>query len=312
MKPRVCAVILDYFGAEKTKQSSLSLRGQDIETVYILDNSGSNEASEALQCVINELSDAAIEFRIKLLIAGQNLGFAKGVNFVLTHDRRCKAPHDYYLLLNNDAIAGPGLVVNMLAQFEKDSTVVLVAPRIVSADPGREFGIWYHRYSGLLLSHPGLGRFHYFTGFCLLFSKDLVTETGIFDESFFMYGEDVELGWRLTSQGKKMVCATDAFVKHDLGPSVDRDTLFYEYHMVRSHLRLGLRTYLRVAEVPIIILAKYATLACRAAVRSFRYGAMTPFVAFLLASFPLRVKNVRNSFDRNAMLDQTHLPPGTR
>ena len=310
MKPRVCAVILDYFGAEKTKQSALSLLGQDLETVYILDNSGSDDASAALERVIGDLSSAVTGFKIRVLTAGQNLGFAKGVNFVLTHDRQCETPHDYYLLLNNDAVAGPDLVVNMLAELEKDSTVALVAPRIVSNDPGREFGIWYHRYFGLLLSRPGLGRFHYFTGCCLLFSKDLVAETGIFDESFFMYGEDVELGWRLTGRGKKMVCANNASVQHGLGPSVNRGSFFYEYHMVRSHLRLSLRTYLLVAEVPIVILAKYTALACRAVIRSIRYGTITPFVAFFLASFPLRVKEVRNSFDRNAMLDQKYPPPG--
>jgi len=212
MKPRVCAVILDYFGAGKTRQSTLSLLGQGLETVYILDNSGSDHASADLQRLIGEVTDAATGFKIKILTAGQNLGFAKGVNFVLTYDRQCEAPHDYYLLLNNDAVAGPDLVAHMLAEFEKDSTVALVAPRIVSNDPGREFGIWYHRYFGLLLSRPGPGRFHYFTGCCLLFPRDLVTETGIFDESFFMYGEDVELGWRLTRLGKKTVRAQDAFV----------------------------------------------------------------------------------------------------
>src|SRR6185503_5402278 len=166
------------------------------------------------------------------------------------------------------------------------------------------------RYFGLLLSRPGMGRFHYFTGCCLLFPKDLVTETGVFDESFFMYGEDVELSWRLTGQRKKMVCAKNTSVQHGLGPSVNRDSFFYEYHMVRSHLRLSLRTYFRFAEVPIVIVAKFSALACRAAIRSLRYGAITPFVAFLLALFPLRVKEVRNSSDSNTLLDQKYLPPG--
>jgi hypothetical protein len=303
MKLRVCAVILDYFGAEKTKHSTLSLLGQDLETIYILDNSGSYNASAALQRVISELSDAATGVKIKILTAGQNLGFAKGVNFVLTYDRQSEAPHDYYLLLNNDAVAGPELVARMLAEFEKDASVALVAPRIVSDDPGREFGIWYHRYFGLLLSRPRRGRFHYFTGCCLLFPKDLVTDTGIFDESFFMYGEDVELGWRLTRQGKKMVCANDVCVRHDLGPSVTRNSFFYEYHMARSHLRLSFRTRLRAAELPILLIAKFTALACRAAIRSLRYGTITPFAAFLLALFPLRVEEVSNS-DRNTMVEQ--------
>lgn len=286
MKPRVCAVILDYFGAEKTKQSTLSLLGQDLETVYILDNSGSDDASAALQRVIGELSDAATGLKIKILTAGQNLGFARGVNFVLKYDRLSETPHDYYLLLNNDAVAGPDLLAKMLAEFEKDSTVALVAPRIVCNDPGREFGIWYHRYFGLLLSRPGLGRFHYFTGCCLLFPKDLAADTGIFDESFFMYGEDTELGWRLLRQANSTICATDVFVEHEYGPSVDRSSFFYEYHMVRCHLLLSVRTWIHPAEVPLMIVTKYLSLIYRAAIRSLRNRNATPLLALLAATIP--------------------------
>jgi N-acetylglucosaminyl-diphospho-decaprenol L-rhamnosyltransferase len=303
MKPRVCAVILDYFGADKTKQSVLSLVGQGLETIYVLDNSGSDSASATLRQTFAELAEANTGFQIKFLSAGKNIGFARGVNFVLAHDRRSESPHDYYLLLNNDAVAGPDLVVKMLAEFEKDSAVALVAPRIVCNDPKREFGIWYHRYFGLLLSHSGLGRFHYFTGCCLLLPRPLVTETGIFDESFFMYGEDVELGWRLTRQGKKMVCADNVYVRHDLGPSVNRSSFFYEYHMVRSHLRLSFTTRGRAVELPILLLAKCTALACRAAIRSLRYRAITPFTALFMALFPLRIEEVNDLPEKNTTFD---------
>ena len=62
-----------------------------------------------------------------------------------------------------------------------------------------------------------------------------------------MYGEDTELGFRLTCQRKKTVCATDAYVKHDYGPSVARSSFFYEYHMARGHLLLSLKTSLHPA-----------------------------------------------------------------
>jgi N-acetylglucosaminyl-diphospho-decaprenol L-rhamnosyltransferase len=298
MNQRVCAIVLDYFGADKTKQSVLSLVGQDLETVYILDNSGSDSASANLRHTFAELTEANTGFKIKSLTAGKNLGFGRGINFVLAHDRRSESPHDYYLLLNNDAVAGPGLVATMLGEFQKDPAVALVAPRILSEDPAREFGIWYHRYFGLLLPRAGQGRFHYFTGCCLLFRKDLVTDSGIFDESFFMYGEDVELGWRLNRQGKKMICATGAFVKHELGPSASRTGLFYEYHMARSHLLLSLKTRFHSAELPVLLLGKYTGLSCRAAIRCFRYRALTPLAGFLLAWFPLRMKEVPNWVER--------------
>ena len=49
MTERICAIILDYFGAEKTQQCVQSLVGQGLTTVYILDNSGSESAAEKLR-----------------------------------------------------------------------------------------------------------------------------------------------------------------------------------------------------------------------------------------------------------------------
>ena len=88
----------------------------------------------------------------------------------------------------------------------------MVAPRIVSSDPAREFGIWYHRYFGLY-RRRGLGRFHHFTGCCLLLRKDLLTASGMFDEAFFMYGEDIELGGALLAREKKW-CVKNVFIEH--------------------------------------------------------------------------------------------------
>lgn len=286
----VCAIVLDYRGAEKTGKCLLSLVGQGIRTAYVLDNSEAESSSAELRETVGRVQSTPPDFSIEILCAGKNLGFGRGVNFVLHHDRRSQSPHDYYLLLNNDAVAGPGLVTSMMAKFNKEPDVALVAPRILSDDPGREYGIWYQRYFGLLLSRPGRGRFHYFTGCCLLLAKDSVAISGIFDEAFFMYGEDAELGWRMTRQGKKMLCATDVFVRHDLGPSVQRTSFFYEYHMVRGHLLLSLKTCLHPAEIPFSVIAKSTALACRAVIRCLRYRALTPFVAYLLAWFPLRMK----------------------
>lgn len=286
----VCAIVLDYRGAKKTEKCLLSLVGQGIRTAYILDNSEAKSFSAELRAAVERVRSTQPGFSIEILSADSNLGFGRGVNFVLRHDRRSKSPHDYYLLLNNDAIAGPGLVRGLLSALAQEPQAVLAAPRVVSSDPRREYGIWYHRYLGLLLSRPGRFRFHYFTGCCLLFPRALVDETGIFDEAFFMYGEDAELGWRLLRQDKKTVCAKDVYVEHEYGPSVNRGSFFYEYHMVRGHLLLSLKTRLNPADFPISVIAMSAAVACRAVVRCLRRRALTPLIASFLAWLPLRVR----------------------
>jgi N-acetylglucosaminyl-diphospho-decaprenol L-rhamnosyltransferase len=282
----VCAIVLDYFGAEKTKQCLASLINQGLTSVYILDNSASAAAAARLRKVIEDLVITGLDYKTQILSAGKNLGFGRGVNFVLAHDIHSESPHDYYLLLNNDAVAGPGLVSGLRSALENEPQAVLAAPRVVSSQHGREYGIWYHRYLGLLLSRPGQFRFHYFTGCCLLIPRHLVGETGLFDEAFFMYGEDTELGWRLLRQPKSTICATDVFVEHEYGPSVDRSSFFYECHMARCHLLLSLRTWIHPAEVPLLIVTKYLSLIFRAVTRSLRNRSATPLLALLAATVP--------------------------
>ena len=286
-KEAVCAIILDYRAAKKTRQCLESLANQGIKTVYILDNSGQESASAELRQTVDHILHSGPDYDIAILSAGKNLGFGKGVNFVLSYDKDSKSPHDYYLLLNNDALAGPSLVTGLIAALKQDPEVALVAPKILSHDAGREHGIWYHRYLGLLLSRPGRFRFHYLTGCCLLFSKELVGETGLFDEEFFMYGEDAELGWRLTRRGRKSLCVPNVYVRHDLGPSVDRTSFFYEYHMVRSHFLLTLKTWVHPSEIPLMLLAKSLSLACRAVIRCFRQRSSVPLAACFLSWFPM-------------------------
>jgi N-acetylglucosaminyl-diphospho-decaprenol L-rhamnosyltransferase len=288
--PTVCAIVLDYYGAEITQKCLISLIGQGLKTIYVLDNSRKGEAAATLHKALDQVRARDPDFEIKVISAGSNLGFGKGVNFVVDHDRQAHISHDYYLLLNNDAVAGPGLVVGLLETLKHEPDAVLVAPRVVSSDSSeREHGVWYHRYLGLLYSRPGRFRFHYFTGCCLLFSRRLVADRSLFDEAFFMYGEDTELGFRLACQGKKTVCATDAYVKHDYGPSVARSSFFYEYHMARSHLLLSMKTSVHPLEIPLLVMAKLLGLSARAAVRCFRYRSLTPPLSLLVAWLPLRV-----------------------
>ena len=119
VEERVCAIILDYFGADKTEQSLLSLAGQGLRTVYVLDNSDSESATAKLRKAVAHVTTTDPGFAIKILSAGKNLGFGRGVNYALANDRQSQSPHDFYLLLNNDAIAGPGLVSGLLLALKK-------------------------------------------------------------------------------------------------------------------------------------------------------------------------------------------------
>jgi len=291
--PSVCAIVLDYYGAEITKKCLISLIGQGLRTAYVLDNSQKGEAAAALGKAVDHVRAQGPDFEINVITPGANLGFGKGVNFVIAHDQRTQSPHDYYLLLNNDAVAGPGLVDGLRLALEGEPRAVLAAPKVVSRNGEREQGIWYHRYWGLLCSRPGPLRFHYFTGCCLLLPRHFVTEGQLFDEAFFMYGEDAELGFRLAHDGHKTIYADSVLVEHEYGPSVERSSFFYEYHMNRCHLLLSLKTWRHRAEIPLLLATKYLALWFRAAARSLRHRSLTPLLALSMASLPISASRIQ-------------------
>ena len=104
-----------------------------------------------------------------------------------------------------------------------------------------------------------------------------------------MYGEDAELGFRSSRRGEIMICAENVFVEHEYGPSVDRSSFFYEYHMARGHLLLSWKTRNTWFETPFLVIAKGLGLFCRAVVRSYRARNYVPLQALFAAGVSRRV-----------------------
>jgi GT2 family glycosyltransferase len=106
---------------------------------------------------------------------------------------------------------------------------------------------------------------------------------GLFDEDFFMYGEDTLLGWRLACAGKKPISVGGALVCHDSAGSSRRGQWFYEYHMARAHVLLAMKTFRHPIEMPLLLTSKGIGLCLRAVWRSLRFGNLVPLKAFFMA-----------------------------
>ena len=143
-------------------------------------------------------------------------------------------------------------------------------------------GYWYHRFSGLIFSHTAIGTFPYLTGCCLLVDRRIVDE-GLFDEDFFMYGEDVELSWRLRLSGWETACVSQARVLHEGTGSSHHGGLFYEHHVARGHLLLAKKLAKHRWEVPCLYLGSLLTLSARAVLRAIRFQSFVPISAWIKA-----------------------------
>ncbi len=279
---RICVVILDYRGSGKTEGCLRSLVGQGVATVVIVDNSADRVASQSLATMVERVRAQGVDFALQVIETTANLGFARGVNLALSTDEVGGHPHDAYLLINNDAQATSGLVQHLIAELEGDNAADMVAPLIGSGRDQKQKMMWYNRYLGVQTSRPLPFSFPYLSGCCLLFRRDILEHGRLFDESFFMYGEDAHLGWRLHLKDKKIHCVENTTVCHVGRGSSREGSLFYEYHMVRAHLLLSMKTWESPLEIPLMLICKLLFLVVRALVRSTRSRSLIPAIALFL------------------------------
>lgn len=288
-EPRVSAVVLNYFGADKTKCCVASLLGQKLAALFVVDNSASDEETARLRTVLDELA-AASSFPIHLRVNERNLGFGLAINKVIRECKESGQRSDYYLALNNDARASENLLPELLKTMRSDPRIVLVSPRIIQGGLSLE-SRWYYRFLGHVSDFPNPHlAVPFLSGSCFLVDGRITDSGELFDEDFFMYGEDVWLSWHVMRLGYRLACATSTSIEHEGSASSKHGGLFYEYHSARGHILLGLKMVRHPIEVPALIVGRIFYLAARALFRSIRFRSINPLWAYLMAWFPIEVR----------------------
>lgn len=274
----ICAIVLNYFGAADTLECLGSLLQDSVlRQIVVVENSASDEERARIKSGVGEKE----WFRI--LCPERNLGFAGGVNHALSI--LGVDAYDAFLLINNDTIVPTG-TVRLLEERLIEGGFGFVAPSIyqypeISSVWSR--GSQYNRYAGLVTNHrlsvlPG--NLYYLTGCCLLIRSGVLKKIGLFDESFFMYGEDVEFCYRAARHGLKYGVVPEAKIFHKGSRSSQNNSLFYEYHLNRAHLLLCERLARTSAEARLCGLSKMAVISLRAFWRVFRSGNLNSLRGF--------------------------------
>jgi N-acetylglucosaminyl-diphospho-decaprenol L-rhamnosyltransferase len=278
--PTICAIILDYFGSSKTIACLTSLIDQGLDAVMVVDNSGDRQANMQLQEALAEFCEREVPFMIHQIVNPQNLGYAAGVNNALRWLEE-NQPYRYYLLINNDAEATPGMLPELLKFMRENDRTALTAP-VIDIGHKQLTGYWYHRFSGLMFSHHVIGTFPYLSGCCLLVDRRIIGD-GLFDEDFFMYGEDVALCWRLRLSGWDTACVSQAIVLHEGTGSSRQGGFFCEYHLVRGHILLARKLARHRWGIPFLYFGRLLTISARAIVRAIRFRSLVPITASIIA-----------------------------
>jgi GT2 family glycosyltransferase len=146
---------------------------------------------------------------------------------------------DYILLLNNDTLVPPGALDGLVDYAEAHADVGVVGPKLVLADGTldkacrRSFPtpeVAFYRLVGLSALFPRSRRFGRYNlsylnpdataevdavvGACMLLRASVVREVGLLDETFFMYGEDLDWAYRIKQYGWRVMYYPAVTVLH--------------------------------------------------------------------------------------------------
>ena len=243
-QPLISVVIVNWNGKHLLTECLDSLRAQDVEDVeVVLVDNGSDDGSAAF---VREFYPA-----VKLISLPENRGFAGGNNAGIG-----AAQGKYIALLNNDTRADPAWLANLLREAEAAPPEVgMWAGKILSYDnPGIIDNV------GLLLYPDGLGRGKgrlekdrgqydlpgealFPSGCAGLYRKEMLDEIGLFDEEFFAYADDVDIGLRARLAGWKCAYVPSARVYHKYSSSSSAYSPFKAFLVERNRIWVLLKYY---------------------------------------------------------------------
>lgn len=205
--------------------------------------------SQEIVVVDNASSDGSVEHlrtnwpSVKLIANDENVGFCRANNQAI---RVSEAP--YLLLINTDARLRAGCVNTMLGYLQHDPRAGVVGPRLVYGDgsfqrwtAGQSLSLGscatyllgldrlaarHQARAGMYLNYDIAEPFKpgWVSSAVMLVRRAALDEIGAFDESIFVYMDDVDLCQRATDAGWNTWYAAETTAVHFMGASSRRAT----------------------------------------------------------------------------------------
>ncbi|MCD6328322.1 glycosyltransferase family 2 protein, partial [bacterium] len=212
--PRVSVIIPNWNGKELLRRCLLSLAEQqfaDFETV-VVDN-GSSDGS--LQMMRSQFPN------VRIIALERNFGFSVAVNAGI-----CSSDSEYVALLNNDTEVGPDWLSSLVCALDANPRAGSAASKILwdnARDTIYAAGDFFCREGfggnmgsgmpdGPAFNSPG---WVFAASACAcLYRRRVLDEIGLLDESFFIFFEDIDLGFRAQLAGWECIYVPDAVVYH--------------------------------------------------------------------------------------------------
>lgn len=229
----VSVVIVNYRGADDTIECLAGLRGLDwpadrLQTV-VVDNASGDGSPTAI---------AAAAPDVELVVSPTNTGFAGGCNLGVEH-----ATGEFIALINSDARPDPAWLTEAVRVLNGDRGIGAVASKVLDWDgdlvdyvggninfAGQGYKLEAGRPNSPDYDVPRDVLFP--TGSAAVFRAADFRELGGFDERFFMFFEDVDLGWRLNLAGHRVRYVPSSLVYHKHHAAIAKFGSFREQYLL--------------------------------------------------------------------------------
>lgn len=234
--PFFSVIIVNYNGGDYLQAAVDSLKAQTLKDfeLIVIDNASADNSVDAL-----DLSGLP---RAVLIRNENNAGFA------IANNQAAKLARGQWLaLLNPDAVASADWLEQLLAASHRfpDCRVFASAQYCLNnpdkldgaGDAYLIFGIpWRGGFGHPASRLPGTGFCFSPCGAAAMYDRALFLRINGFDERFFCYCEDVDIGFRLQLDGEPCIFVPDAVVHHAGSAIAGRHSAFSSYHGTRNRI----------------------------------------------------------------------------
>jgi len=224
--------------------------------VWLVDSASNDGTVEAVSAAFPD---------VRIIASQENLGFVRGNNAALRAigfgGGAADLPNAVYLL-NPDTITTPGATRALYDALMRDPQLGLVGARLSYEDgsfqhgafafPGlRQLWVEFFPTPGRLIEGRFNGRYphhlyeqnnpfpvDFVLGATMMLRREVVERTGMFDEGFFMYCEEIDWAWRIHRAGFAVKCVPSAHVVHLAGKSTAQIRPQSVLYLWTSRLRL--------------------------------------------------------------------------
>jgi len=206
-------------------------------------------------CVDNGSSDGSVTFirqnfpNVRCIESGANIGFAAGCNLGAKSTQS-----DYVAFVNNDATVAENWLLELVKALQEDEETVCAAAKILDSNgkfidfvEGQlNFYGFAHQVAWRSEVEPGFfgqrKAILFACGGAMLINRQVFLEVGGFDDDYFMFFEDVDLGWRLWVLGYKVIFVPEAITYHRFHGSAGEVVKYRRYF---SYERNALATIIK-------------------------------------------------------------------